>query len=203
MKLHRTIPFILMLAAAFDMAQAKTKEPYKVPAVFNMAQFVWVEAVDGQQYDPRLFPEDRQAIGDVYKVLSNWHRYVIVAQRSQADLIFVVRKGRIATADVGVHGGNGPVAFPGGRAGAPAGSAGGPGNGPVGGAAVSVGGEVGTPDDLLQAYEITPNNPEGTLIWQRTLAHGLDSPDIPLFKQLKDEIDREYPMQSASKAPKP
>lgn len=202
MKRLTTIVLILMLVPAFAGAKVKTKDS-KLPAVFNMAQFVWVEAVDGQEYNPRLFPEDRQAIGDVYKALSNWHRYIIVAQRSQADLIFVVRKGRAVTADAGVQAGNGPVRFPGGRAGAPTGPGGGQGTGPVGGTGTMVGSEVGSPDDLLQVYEITPDNPQGTLIWQRTLADGLNAPRLTLFTQLKDEIDREYPMQTASKAPKP
>lgn len=192
MKPLRMIALILVLVPALVTVQAKAKKPYKLPAEFNQAQYVWVEAVDGQEFDPRLLPEDRQAIGDVYKALEDWKRYVITTQRNQADLIFVVRKGRLAQADVGVQTGSGPPGVP--RR---------PTAGPGSASGVVVGGEVGPPDDLLEVYMSNPNEARGTLLWQRTLADGLRSPDVPLFKQLKDEVERTYPTQTASKSKKP
>ncbi len=180
MKLQKIIPLILVLVPAFTAVQAKTKKPYKLPAAFNMAQFVWVEAVDGQEFNPRLIPEDRQAIGDLYKALYDWKRYMVVANRDRADLIFVVRKGRLAESGVGIQAGNGPVVAPGGRAGGPV-----PAGGPMPGNGVAVGAEVGPPDDLLEVYQRNPNDTQGVLLWQRTQADGLDHPDVPLFKQLK------------------
>jgi hypothetical protein len=192
MKLLKTIALMLVFVPGLVTVQAKTKKPYKLPAMFNQAQYVWVEAVDGQEFDPWLIPEDRQAIGDVYNALYDWHRYVITTQRDQADLIFVVRKGRLAQTDVGVQAGTGPLGAPGRPAGRP-----GLGTG------VSVGGEVGPPDDLLEVYMPNPKEARGTLLWQRTLADGLSSPDVPLFKQLKDEVERTYPVKTASKSKKP
>ncbi len=197
MKLQKIIPLFLLLPA-FATMQAKTKEPYKLPAAFNMAQFVWVEAVDGQEFNPRLIPEDRQAIGDVYKALYDWKRYIVVASRDQADLTFVVRTGRLAEAGVGVQAGNGPVVAPGGRAGGPV-----PVRGPMPGNGVTVEGQVGSPDDLLEVYQRNPNDTHGMLLWKRTEADGLDHPDVPLFKQLKSEIEHDYPVQTASKSSKP
>ncbi len=191
MKLLKTITLLLVVVPALISLQAKTKKPYKLPALFNQAQYVWVEAVDGQEFNPRLLPEDRQAIGDVYQALYNWKRYVVVTQRDQADLIFVVRIGRVAEGRVGVLVGTGPQGGP-----QPAGAPG-PSHG------VGVGGEVGPPDDLLEVYSQSPNDTHGTLIWQRTLADGLDHPEVPLFKQLKDEIEHDYPVQTASKSSKP
>ncbi len=192
MKLLKTCTLLLVLVPAMATLQAKTKKPYKLPAEFNQAQYVWVEAFDGQEFDTRLIPEDRQAIADVYKALYDWKRYVVTTQRDQADLIFVVRKGRVAQADVGVLVNRGPQGVPN----QPAGGAG-PGTG------VAVGGEVGPPDDLLEVYERNPNEAHGALLWERTLADGLDHPDVPLFKQLKDQIEHDYPVQTASKPPKP
>jgi len=192
MKLLKTITLMLVLVPALIPLQAKTKKPCKLPAMFNQAQYVWVEAVAGQEFDPSLIPEDRQAIADVYKALYDWHRYVITTRRDQADLIFVVRKGRLAEGRVGVLVSTGPQRGP-----QPAGAPG-PSHG------VGVGGEVGPPDDFLEVYSSNANDgSHGTLLWERTLADGLDHPELTLFKQLKDEVEHDYPIQAASKTPKP
>jgi hypothetical protein len=190
MKSLKMIILLFVLVPAFAVMQAKTKKPHKLPAMFNQAQYVYVEAVDGQQFDPRLIPEDRQAIADVQSALDNWKRYTLVVRRDEADLIFVVRKGRLAQADVGVLVSSGPLGSP-----RPAGP--GPSRG------VAAGGEVGPPDDLLEVYQRNPNDAHGTLLWQRTRADGLDTPDLTLFKQLKDQVDHDYPPQTASNPKKP
>jgi hypothetical protein len=194
MKTLKTIALILALAPALATLQAKPKKPYKLPAMFNQARYVYVEAVAGQEFDPRLNSYDRQAIADVESALNDWNRYLLTTERDQADLIFVVRKGRVAEANVGVQVGPGPQGAPGRPANGPL-----PGNG-VGG---TVGGGVGPPDDLLEVYLPNPNEAHGTLLWQHTLADGLNPPDLSLFKQLKDEVEHTYPSQTASKAPKP
>ena len=190
MKLLKTITLCLVLAPALATVQAKTKKPYKLPAMFNQARYVYVEAVAGQEFDPRLDPYDRQAIADVNKALDDWNRYVLTTRRDQADLIFVVRKGRVAEANVGVQVSSGPQGGPG-R----------PTNGPLPGNGVgtSVGGEVGPADDLLEVYLPNPTDAHGTLLWQHTRADGLNTPELALFKQLKDEVERTYPNQTASK----
>jgi hypothetical protein len=185
---------VLLLAPVLATLQAKTKKPYKLPAVFNQARYVYVEAVDGQQFDPRLIPEDRQAIADVWNALEKWNRYALVERRDEADLIFVVRKGRIANASVGIQ-----VSTP------PQNTPGRPSSSPVGVGTVGVGtsGEVGSPDDLLEVYLPDPSHAYGALIWQRSQAEGLDRPDVNLLKELKDEVERTYPVQTASQTKKP
>ena len=192
MKPLKTIALLLALAPALASVQAKPKKPYKLPAMFNQARYVYVEAVAGDEFDPRLIPEDRQAIADVNKALYDWNRYILTTERGQADLIFVVRKGRVAEANVGVQVqvGSGPQGVPNRPTNGPA-----QGNG-VGG---TVGGGVGPPDDLLEVYLPNPNEAHGSLIWERTLADGLNAPKLPLFKQLKDEVERTYPTLTASK----
>jgi len=184
----KTITLLLVLLATIATLQAKTKKPYKLPAVFDHARYVYVEAVDGQEFDPRLDPDDRQAIADVYKALDDWNRYVLTTRRDQAELIFVVRKGRLASAKVGGQVSSGPQRGPG-R----------PANGPLPGNGITVGGEVGPPDDLLEVYLPNPNDTQGALLWQRTLADGLNPPHLALLKQLKDEVERTYPIQTAKK----
>jgi hypothetical protein len=193
MKPLKPIALMFILIPALASAPAKTKKPYKLPAVFDQARYVYVEAVDGQDFDPRLNPDDRQAIADVYKAVYDWKRYVLTEQRREADLIFVVRKGRLAEARLGAQIGTGRQGTTPNR---PAGA-------PAGGNGVGIGGAVGPPDDLLEIYAPNPNESRGTLLWRRTLADGLNAPDLTLFKQLKDEVESTYPIQTANKASKP
>jgi hypothetical protein len=216
MKPLKLIALCLVLIPALATVQGKTKKPYKLPAVFNQARYVYVEAIDGGEFDPRLISDDQQAIADVEKALRDWDRYVLTTRRDQADLVFVVRKGRLAdtTVDVsrttgpqssngtqvgigpqdcnGPQGGNGPQNAPG-RPGCAAGP----------GVGVGVGGEAGPPDDLLEVYATNPQGSLGTPLWMRTLSRGLDEPELRLFKQLKDQVEHDYPPQAASQPQKP
>jgi hypothetical protein len=195
MKPSRVIPLLLAMLPALATIQAKPKKPYQLPAAFDQARYVYVEAVDGQEFDARLNPDDRQAIADVDKALYDWKRYIVTTRRDQADLIFVVRKGRLAAASLGGQVSSAPTGGPNGpnrQAGGPF-----PGNG------VGVGGEVGPPDDFLEVYLPNPNEARGALIWQRTLPDGLDPPQLTLFKQLKQEVERTYPTPPPKTPPKP
>lgn len=193
MKPLKALPLLLMLVFALPATQAKPKKPYKLPAAFNQARYVYVEAEDGQVYDPRLDPYDRQAIGDVDDALYKWKRYAVTTRREDADLIFVVRKGRLAAAKAGVQvGPGGPQAYPN-----PQGNPG-PRTAPANG--IALGGEVGPPDDLLEVYERSPDNSRGAMLWQRSFADGLNPPDLTLLKQLKDAVERDYPVQTANQS---
>jgi hypothetical protein len=191
MKPLKMITLLLALLPALATIHAKPQKPYKLPAVFDQARYVYVEAVDGQEFDPRLDPDDRQAIADVYKAVYDWNRYIVTTRREQADLIIVVRKGRLAAATLGGQVSSAPPMGPG-RAG-----------GQYPGSGVAVGGEVGPPDDFLEVYLPNPNEARGALLWQRTLPDGLDPPELTLFKQLKDEVERTYPSPPPNKKSKP
>jgi hypothetical protein len=174
----------LVLLPALTLAQNQGKKKHSVPAVFNTARYVWVESMDGDLFTPGLLPADRNAIVDVQNALRDWGRYVLTADRSNAELIFVVRTGRIAEAKVG-------------------GSVGTPNSGPLGnpnpgqqqhptGTGVMLGGEAGPPDDLLKVVMTNSEGP-GNQVWLRTEEDGLASPGIPLFHQLKAAVDHDYP----------
>ena len=92
MKPHKAIALLLLFPAAL-LLQAKDKKKTIVPAVFGQARYVYVEAVDGREFDPNLYPEDREAIADVRDALADWNRYTLTTEREQADLVIVVRKG--------------------------------------------------------------------------------------------------------------
>jgi hypothetical protein len=96
--MRRCLPCLLLLLLLFSgPAQSKKKDP-DIPALFRQAHYVYVEAVDGDEFNPRLYPEGRQAIADVGHALQTWKRYVLTIRRQDADLVFVVRKGRLAAA---------------------------------------------------------------------------------------------------------
>ena len=99
----------LVLLPVLAPARKKPGKP-ALPAVFEHAQYVYVEAMDGNEFNPNLYPEDRQAIADVEAALRHWKRYTLTIQPSKADLVIVVRRGRLASgrASVGVNAGPGP-----------------------------------------------------------------------------------------------
>src|SRR5258708_3996421 len=73
------------------------------PAAFKSAQFVYVQAEGGDDGSQRLYAPDRAAISDVEDGLREWNRYSLTTNPSDADLIFVVHKGRVG----GIAGGGG------------------------------------------------------------------------------------------------
>jgi len=181
---------LLFLLPTLVFAQHKK---HTLPAVFNTAQYVWVESMDGDEYRPDLLPADRQAITDVENALRDWGRYILTARRSEAQLVFVVRTGRLAEGKMGVGIGTrtpGPAANPySGQQQPPAG----PG--------VVMGSEVGPPDDLLQVCQLEEGSRLGNPIWERSESDGLASPSVPLFRDLKRAIDRDYPPEPPAKKP--
>ena len=200
MKTSKITFLLLVLLPTAALAQHKAKKPI-VPAIFNHAQYVYVEAVDGQEFDPRLNPDDRQAIADVRDAVGQWNRYPLTMRREDADIVIVVRKGRAVEGKAGViigtssgpgaGSGSGPQGNP--SPGQPRGQ-----NGP--GVGVVGGGEVRTPDDL---FEICQLNTDGTLsipLWMRTFPDGLDGPKGMLFEQFKDAVEKAYPSQPANQS---
>jgi hypothetical protein len=203
MKTSKIILPLLVLLPIVALAQHKTKKPI-VPAIFNHAQYVYVEAVDGQEFDPALNPDDRQAIADVRDALGQWNRYTLTTRRKDADIVIVVRKGRAVEGKAGViigtgsgtgnGSGSGPQGNP--SPGQPRGQSG-PGVGVVGG------GEVGTPDDLFEICRLNTDGTLGNPLWMRTFPDGLDGPRVMLFEQFKDAVENAYPSQPANQTPKP
>jgi len=177
---------ILLASLAVPFAQAKPKKPVVPPAIFGQAKYVYVETPDGDAFTPGLLPEDRQAIFDVEKAIRSWNRYQLTPGRGQAELIFVVRTGRVAsaTAHVGFSAGNHSPS-----------SGVGPGSASPQGNDVGSRVEVGPPDDLLWVYV---RNSDGTVsapIWTKSEPDGLHSPSVPLLEEIRNEVDAAYPLK--------
>jgi hypothetical protein len=191
MRRFHAIALLLLALAALNCAQIKAKKHSDISAVFANAKYVYVEAQAGDIMRPGLYSEDRQAIGDMQDGLRDWNRYTLATGRKQADLVFIVRKGRTAGAQtqVGIPSGPRPQGSQG-----PATQSRQPGQMPDEDG-MGVGADVGPSDDMLQVYT---TNPDGKLIgpiWNREMKDGLDGPAGLLLQQLRAAVEKEYPNQ--------
>ena len=205
MKFLRSIAILLTLVA--PLALAKNKKKDILPAVFSNARFVYVQAEDGDILKPSLFPEDRDAIANVQEALKHWNRYSLTMHRNEADLIIIVRRGRLAAAQL--HGGVGAgtptgigASYPGRN---PAGSGnpnpGGNADRPDNVDAMGARGEAGPADDTLRVFSLTPEGKLSGPVWSRDMKDGLDAPDVALLRFLRDAVDHDYPPPANPPAP--
>lgn len=182
------VALVLALSASCLTAQKSSKKHANVPAAFKMATYVFVQAEDGDETRANLFPEDRRAILGVKDALRTWGRYQLTLRADQADLIFVVRKGRVAsvqaTAGASV-GPNVPRVSVGGRE---PGAADDPGGDSIGARA-----DAGPSQDLLRVYLRKGDGKRGSQIWTGMAANGLDAPNVFLLRELRDAVEEAYP----------
>jgi hypothetical protein len=172
------VAVVLVLLPALVFAQTKKKKK-TVPAVFSNAHYVYVQAEEGDAYTPGLQNMDLVAIENVEAAIRNWNRYALTSSVNEAELVFVVRKGRVASGRVG-----GTVGV-----GSPY-----PGQPPTTRTAGMAEAETGPPDDLL---EVKMRNTDGSLsapVWIRTQPQGLERPHVPLMEMLRDAVEKDYPM---------
>jgi hypothetical protein len=60
------------------------------PAILTNARYVYIACYDGDQFDPNLLPEDRDAIDAVQNAIQKWGKLMIVYRPSEADIIILV-----------------------------------------------------------------------------------------------------------------
>jgi hypothetical protein len=93
MKRFSLLAAILIMMTAISALAAPSPTTAKVPAfpgTLANARYVYVASYDGDQFDPNLLPEDREAIGAVQDAIQNWGRLTIVYQPSEADIIILL-----------------------------------------------------------------------------------------------------------------
>jgi hypothetical protein len=196
MRVWKLAASLMVWFVVLGLAEGKPKKA-DVPGVFQNAKYVYVESVDGDAFKPGLYPEDRQAIYDVQDSLRDWNRYTLTTRRDEAELVFVVRKGRLAGAQIhgGISGGSRPQ----------------PGQGPSQEPGLGPGqtrdgtekgarGEVGPEDDLLRVY-VQNDGKLNAIVWTRELEDGLEAPAVQLVKQLQAAVERAYPQTPPAKKP--
>jgi len=96
-KISSGVVVALMLFAA-TLGLAAPKSP-KVSAAQNVpafpgtlvnARYVYVTSYDGDQFNPDLLPEDRQAIATVQDAMQKWGKFTLVYEPWRADVVLMV-----------------------------------------------------------------------------------------------------------------
>lgn len=85
------IVVLLLSIAAFAATGVRQAAVQPFPKTLINAQYVYVTSYDGDQFDPRLLPEDRAAIANVQDAVQKWGRYTLVYRAQDADMILIVQ----------------------------------------------------------------------------------------------------------------
>ncbi|MGB8011444.1 MAG: hypothetical protein WCF68_07510 [Terriglobales bacterium] len=100
---------VLLCLALVTLSSATVSgNPPDMPGMFANARFVYVAAYEGGQFDPRLLPEDRDAIGRVQTAIQKWGKLIVVYRPQDADMILLVesRPSEDVLALYDAHGGD-------------------------------------------------------------------------------------------------
>ncbi len=186
MKRGMAAALLLVLVSGPGWAQKKKHSP--VPAAFEHAQFVYVERAPGI-----VNAEDNQAVRDVEDAVQDWKRYKLAMARRDADVVLVVRKGRMADVqgNLGTGVSVGSRMPPNQSPGHPPGDAGSTSGWGAAGASV----DVGSKDDTLQVYLVNSDGKLTGPVWTLEKEDGLNAPPLLLMQQLRNEVEKAYPTQ--------
>jgi hypothetical protein len=92
--MKRTLGIVVVLVLAASAAWGSQKAAAKAqpfPGTLANARYVYVASYDGDQFNPNLLPEDRDAIAAVQDQIQKWGKLVLVYEPSQADIVILVQ----------------------------------------------------------------------------------------------------------------
>jgi hypothetical protein len=84
---------VSLLATTLAFAAPKSSKPQTTPpfpGTLVNARYVYVTSYDGDQFNPNLLPEDRQAISTVQDAMQKWGKFILVYEPQQADIVLMV-----------------------------------------------------------------------------------------------------------------
>ena len=87
----KRIPGILALLLFMVAAGAASTNVPPLPKTLINARYVYVTSYDGDQFNPHLLPEDREAITAVQDAIQKWGKFVIVYRPREADIVLMVQ----------------------------------------------------------------------------------------------------------------
>ena len=159
-----------MFTLLFVASSLAAKDKAVLPKFVVNSKFVLVTTYFADEpTNPRMMPDDREAQADVEDAIRKWGRYIVVYKHSEADLILLVRKGRVAEAlgGIQVHHGSEP-----------------PGTniGPMGNV------DAGTADDMLALYD-AKTGIDAPPLWRGIQARGLNPPEMRLVQELRSKVE--------------
>jgi len=79
----------LAMAAPKPPRFPQGEQPF--PGTLRNARYVYVTSYDGDQFNPKLLPEDREAISAVQNAIQKWGKLVLVYHPQDADIVLVVQ----------------------------------------------------------------------------------------------------------------
>ena len=165
--MSRRVLFALVLLLPCSLLFAKSKT--KVPELVTNAKYVFVTSYNGDQFSARSYPDDRQAVIEVQNAIRDWGYYKLAYKPEDADIIFLVRKGRYAVARPGVQihtGSQNP------RPSLETGSS----------------ADAGDPLDELSVYD-AKLGVDSPALWRGRTYNGLNAPDPRLVQQLRAAVE--------------
>jgi hypothetical protein len=145
------------------------KDKPSFPKFIANAKYVLVTTYFGDNIaDSRVPPADRRAVIDVQDGIRDWGHYTLVYERKNADLIFLVRKGRTAEAEGGpsIHLGSNRL--------------------PSVGSVTDT--DAGDPDDMLAVYNASLGIDTAPM-WRDRMHDGLSGPDLKLLQEVRTKVE--------------
>ncbi len=88
--MKRILGILCLLLFMTVAAAASTKIP-ALPKTLTNARYVYVTSYDGDQFNPNLLPEDRDAIAAVQDAMQKSGKFVIVYRPREADMVLMVQ----------------------------------------------------------------------------------------------------------------
>jgi hypothetical protein len=81
-----------MIFSTIGFAAPKTSQDVPpLSKTLKNARYVYVTSYDGDEFNPNLLPEDRDAITSVQDAIQKWKKLILVYEPGQADIILRVQ----------------------------------------------------------------------------------------------------------------
>jgi len=165
--MRRRISWLLLLSSS-ACAFAQGYNP--LPKLVVHARYVLVTTYTGYDLtNPRMMPDDRQAVVDVQNAIKKWGRYALAYEPKNADLILLVRKGHVVESQPQLSIGAGSTIKP------------------------SIGADVptdmGSSRDMLALYDAA-DGIDSTPLWRDLMNDGLNPPQMRLVGELRSAVDQ-------------
>jgi hypothetical protein len=91
MKKALILSFLLLALASLAVAKSRDASIQPFPKTLINAKYVYVTSYDGDQYNPNLLPDDRNAIANVQDAIQKWGHYILVYRPDEADIVLMVQ----------------------------------------------------------------------------------------------------------------
>jgi hypothetical protein len=80
----------LLILAGTVLAKRSRQVPL-FPGTLVNATYVYVTSYDGDQFNPNVLPEDREAISAVQDALQKWGKFTLAYKPQEADIVLMVQ----------------------------------------------------------------------------------------------------------------